>query len=125
VANTVPAMAIDVQTRRPRLANVTGGLSGPAVHPMAVRLVHQLHTRLCRDFHGKDRHLPIIGVGGVSRWDDAAEFILAGASAVQMGTALYADPLSPLRVIRGLEKWTRAQGVSNIGELVGAVALGT
>lgn len=125
VANTVPAMAIDVQTRRPRLANVTGGLSGPAVHPMAVRLIHLLHTRLCRDFHGKGRHLPIIGVGGVSRWDDAAEFVLAGATAVQMGTALYADPRSPLRVIRGLEKWVRAQGVSTIGELVGAVALGT
>lgn len=125
VANTVPAMSIDVHTRRPRLANVTGGLSGPAVHPLAVRLVHLLHSKLCRNFLGEEKHLPIIGVGGVSTWEDAAEFILAGASAVQMGTALYADPRSPLRVVRGLEKWVKQQRVSHIRELVGAVALAT
>lgn len=121
VANTIPAMAIDVRTRTPRLANVTGGLSGPAVHLVAVRLIHTLHSKLCRDFRGKGQHLPIIGVGGVSHWEDAAEFILAGATAVQMGTALYADPRSPLRVIKGLEKWVRSQGATSLGELVGAV----
>ncbi|MBX3387452.1 MAG: dihydroorotate dehydrogenase [Phycisphaeraceae bacterium] len=121
IANTVAAMAIDVRTRKPRLANVTGGLSGPAVHPLAVRLVHAVHTKLARDFHGKGKHLPIVGVGGVSHWEDAAEFVLAGASAVQMGTALYADPRSPLRVIKGLRKWCEAQGVMNMSELVGAV----
>jgi dihydroorotate dehydrogenase (NAD+) catalytic subunit len=124
VGNTIPAMSIDVRTRRPRLANVTGGLSGPAVHLVAVRLVHLLHTKLCRDYHGAGKHLPIVGVGGVSHWEDAAEFILAGASAVQMGTALYADPRSPLRVVKGLEKWVRAQGAGNVGELVGAVRVG-
>lgn len=121
IANTVASMAIDVRTRKPRLANVTGGLSGPAVHPLAVRLVHTVHTKLARDFHGKGKHLPIIGVGGVGHWEDAAEFVLAGASAVQMGTALYADPRSPLRVIKGLRKWCESQGVMNVSELVGAV----
>ncbi len=123
IANTVAAMAIDVQTRSPRLANITGGLSGPAIHPLAVRLVHTVHTRLCRNFYGPDRHVPIIGVGGVSHWEDAAEFILAGASAVQMGTALYADPRSPLRVVKGLRKWCASQGVGNITELIGAVRI--
>ena len=116
IANTVPAMAIDVATRRARLANVTGGLSGPAVHPIAVKLVYDAHRLVCRD-----TATPIIGCGGVQSWDDAAELILAGASAVQMGTALFADPRSPLRVVRGLERWVRGQGARGIGELVGGV----
>jgi len=119
IANTVPAMAIDVETRRPRLANVTGGLSGPAVHPIAVRLIHNVYTGLARE-----RGVPIIGAGGVMGWRDAAEMILAGASAVEVGTALFADPRAPQRILRGLRKWVRAQGVASIGELVGAVETG-
>ena len=92
-------MAIDVETRRPRLAAITGGLSGPAIHPIALRLVHMVYRAVARD-----AGVPIIGAGGVTHWDDAAEFILAGASAVEMGSALFADPRSPLRVARGLEK---------------------
>lgn len=118
IANTLPAMEIDVRTRRPRLANVTGGLSGPAVHPIAVRLVHDVYRAVARD-----AGVPIIGIGGVTTWRDAAEFILAGASAVQMGTALFADPRAPLRVIRGLERWTHRQRRANASELVGAVSL--
>lgn len=118
IANTIPAMAIDVETRRPMLANTTGGLSGPAVHAVAVRLVHQVYRAFA-----KDAGVPIIGVGGVYSWQDAAEFILAGATAVQMGTALYADPRSPLGVVKGLEKWVARQGRANIGDLVGAVHL--
>ncbi len=118
IANTVPAMGIDVETRRPRLANVTGGLSGPAVHPIAVKLVYDAYRLVCRD-----AATPIIGCGGVQTWDDAAEMTLAGASAVQMGTALFADPRSPLRVLRGLERWVRRQGAAGIGELVGGVAV--
>lgn len=118
VANTTPAMAIDVHSRRPRLANVTGGLSGPAVHPIAVRLVHEVYRKVAAA-----AGVPIIGIGGVMRWEDAAEFILAGASAVEMGTALFADPRSPLRVVEGLENWTRRQGKRTIGELVGAVEI--
>ena len=121
ISNTIPAMAIDVRTRSPRLANKTGGLSGPGLHPVAVRLVYECWTKVCRDARGPGQHVPIIGAGGVLTWEDAAEFILAGASAVQMGTGLFADPRSPLKVARGLEKWVRAQKCANIRELVGAV----
>ena len=117
ISNTIPAMAIDVETRRPRLANTTGGLSGPALHPVTVRLVHLVHSQV-----SKPAGVPIIGVGGVTTWRDAAEFILAGATAVQMGTVLFADPRSPYKVVRGLEKWVRRQRVSSIGELAGCVS---
>lgn len=118
IANTVPAMAIDVRTRRPRLANVTGGLSGPAVHPIAVKLVHDVYRGLARE-----AGVPIIGIGGVMTWEDAAEFVLAGAAAVEMGTALFADPRAPLRVVRGLEQWVRDQG-RPFPSLVGALEVG-
>ncbi len=118
IANTLPAMAIDPHTRRPRLANVTGGLSGPAVHPVAVRLVYDAYRLVCRD-----AGVPIVGVGGVLGWEDAAEFILAGATAVGIGTGLFVNPRLPLGVARGLEKWVRRQGATNISELVGAVRL--
>lgn len=116
VANTVPAMAIDVRTRRPVLANNTGGYSGPPVHPIAVKLVHDVHRLVARE-----AGVPIVAIGGVTRWEDAAEFILAGATAVQMGSALFADPALVYRVARGLEAWTREQKVGRVGELVGAV----
>lgn len=118
IANTVPAMAIDVRTRRPRLANVTGGLSGPAVHPIAVRLVYNVYQGVA-----KDAGVPIVGVGGVMTWEDAAEFVLAGAAAVQMGTALFADPRSPIAVAKGLARWVRQQGAASIGELTGRVEI--
>jgi dihydroorotate dehydrogenase (NAD+) catalytic subunit len=118
LANTTPAMAIDVRTRRPRLANVTGGLSGPAVHPIAVKLVHDVYRAVA-----KPAGVPIVGIGGVLTWEDAAEFVLAGASAVEIGTGLFADPKIPLRVVKGLEKWVREQGRSGMGALVGAVEL--
>ncbi len=116
IANTIPAMAIDVRTRRPRLANVTGGLSGPGAHPVIVRLVHAVYTQVA-----KAAGAPIIAAGGVTTWEDAAEFILAGASAVQMGSALFIDPKSPGAVVRGLERWVSAQGAKNISELTGAM----
>lgn len=116
ISNTIPAMAIDVHTRKPLLANRTGGLSGPALHPVAVRLVHDLHSKIA-----KSTNTPIIGIGGVMRWEHAAEFILAGASAIQMGTALFADPRSPLRVIRGLETWVHAQNCTSISQLTGGL----
>lgn len=121
ISNTLPAMAIDVKTRAPRLANKTGGLSGPALHPVAVRLVYECYSRVCKDGLGRGRSIPIIGAGGVLTWEDAAEFILAGASAVQMGTGLFVDPRSPLKVARGLEKWVKSQGCASVGELVGEV----
>lgn len=117
ISNTMPAMAIDVESRRPRLSNTTGGLSGPAIHPIAVRLVQMVHKEVA-----KPAGVPIIGLGGVMRWEHAAEFILAGATAIGMGTALFVDPRSPIKVAKGLASWARRQGVGNIGELVGAVA---
>lgn len=115
ISNTMPAMAIDVESRKPRLSNTTGGLSGPAVHPVAVRLVHMVYKDIA-----KPASVPIIGLGGVLRWQHAAEFILAGATAVGMGTALFIDPQSPIKVAKGLAAWTKRQRVSSIAELVGA-----
>jgi len=119
LANTVPAMAIDVHTRAPRLARGSGGLSGPGIHPIAVKLVYDAYRGIC-----KDTQTPIIGIGGVMRWEDAAEFILAGATAIEMGTALFADPLSPFKVVKGLGNWVGKQGVGSLEELVGAVTVG-
>jgi dihydroorotate dehydrogenase (NAD+) catalytic subunit len=118
IANTVPAMAIDVESRRARLANVTGGLSGPAVHPIAVKLVHDVYRGVARE-----AGVPLVGIGGVMRWDDAAEFILAGATAVEMGTALFADPRAPMGVVKGLEKWMARQRVARVADLTGQVAM--
>lgn len=118
ISNTMPAMAIDVHTRKPRLSRGSGGLSGPAIHPIAVKLVHDAYTGICRD-----TKTPIIGLGGVTGWDDAAEFILAGASAVAIGTALFADPRAPKRIAKGLDAWVREQRKQNIAELIGAVEL--
>jgi dihydroorotate dehydrogenase (NAD+) catalytic subunit len=119
IANTTPAMAIDVRTRRPRLGRGTGGLSGPAVHPMAVRLVYDVF----RNF-ASDSRTPIVGIGGVLTWEDAAEFILAGATAVEVGTGLFVDPRCPIKIVKGLEKWVRSQGCEAIAQLVGAVEAG-
>lgn len=116
LCNTFPAMAIDVRTRRPRLANNTGGLSGPAIHPIVVKIIHDIHRGIARE-----HAVPIIGIGGVLAWQDAAEFILAGAAGIQIGTSLFADPATPLRVARGLDRWVMRQGKASINELVGTV----
>lgn len=116
LVNTVSAMSVDVQTRLPRLSRGRGGLSGPAIHPIAVRMVHDVYRAVA-----KPAGVPIIGLGGVLRWQDAAEFILVGATAVGMGTALFIDPRAPVGIARGLARWTREQGAASIGELVGQV----
>ncbi|CAG0967268.1 dihydroorotate dehydrogenase (NAD+) catalytic subunit [Phycisphaerales bacterium] len=118
ISNTLPAMAIDVESRKPRLANVTGGLSGPALHPVAVKLVHDVYRAFA-----KDSGTPLVGIGGVIRWEHAAEFILAGASAVEIGTGLFADPRCPIKVAEGLARWAARQRVGNISELVGRLEL--
>lgn len=112
LVNTVMGMAIDPTTRKPRLAGRGGGLSGAAIHPVAVRAVF--------DVAGAVAGLPIVGVGGVSTGADAAELVLAGASAVQVGTATFADPRAPVRVLAGLRTWAADQGVGRLEELVGA-----
>lgn len=109
--NTVMGLLIDPETRRPRLGNGGGGLSGPAIHPVAVRAVHE-----CRVAHPD---LPIVGVGGVAKGADAAELLLAGASAVQVGTATFADPRAPARVLKELAAWVRRQADPHLSQIIG------
>lgn len=116
--NTMPAMAIDVETRQARLSRGTGGLSGPAIHPIAVRIVHQVYEGVARA-----ANVPIIGLGGAIDWRGAAEFILAGATAVGMGTAMFVDPRAPARAAKGLERWVIRQGCRAVRELIGKVEL--
>jgi dihydroorotate dehydrogenase (NAD+) catalytic subunit len=112
LVNTVMGLAIDPETRKPRLGAGGGGLSGPAVHPVAVRAVWDVHAAL--------PDLPVVGVGGVAGAADAVELLLAGASAVQVGTATFADPRAPARVASGLREWCQRHGVGGLGELIGA-----
>lgn len=112
--NTIPAMAIDIETRRPKLANVTGGLSGPCIKPVAVKMVYEA---------AKAVRIPVIGMGGITCGADAVEFLLAGASAIAVGTAIFADPLAPVRVIRELNEWLDAHGVKAVSEIIGQVAV--
>lgn len=109
--NTLLGMRIDVARRRPVLGNRTGGLSGPAVRPVALRMVWDVAAAV---------RIPVVGIGGIASGNDAAEFLLAGASAVQVGTAIFSDPWAPLRVRDELTAWLRATGVRAVGEIVGA-----
>ena len=109
--NTVLGMRIDVAKRRPMLGTRSGGLSGPALRPIAVHLTYQVAQAVS---------IPIIGAGGVTSANDALEFLMAGASAVQVGTATFADPTAPLTVIEGLAAYVRAQGLESIRDIVGA-----
>ena len=109
--NTLRGMAIDVRTRRPRLRNVSGGLSGPAIRPVAVYQVHATKKAVS---------LPLIGIGGIQTVEDAVELILAGASAVQVGTANFRDPAAATNIITGLPAFLEDYGMSTMGEMVGA-----
>ena len=111
VINSIPGMAIDVNTRRSKLSRPTGGMSGPALHPIAVRMVWEVHNAVS---------LPIVGVGGVMTGADAAEFILAGATSVSVGMANLVDPMAAPRILGELTEWAESQGVSSISELIGA-----
>lgn len=111
VINSISGMAIDVDTRRSRLSRPTGGMSGPALHPIAVRMVWEVHNAV---------NIPIVGVGGVMTGRDAAEFILAGATSVSVGMANLVDPIAAPRILDELTEWAESQGVSDINELIGA-----
>lgn len=110
--NTLLGMRIDIKSRRPILKNNVGGLSGPAVFPVAVRMVWQVASRV---------KIPVIGMGGIESWQDAIEMMLAGASAIQMGASLFYDPYAPLKVIEGMNAWLDEQGVKSVSEIVGQV----
>jgi dihydroorotate dehydrogenase (NAD+) catalytic subunit len=112
LVNTFMAMSIDVETRKPRLTNVTGGLSGPAIKPIALRMVYETARAV---------QIPVIGMGGIVTPEDAVEFLLAGATAVQVGTASYADPRAVERLAHGLESWCHAHQVEKVASLTGAI----
>ena len=110
--NTIPAMAIDIETRRPKIANITGGLSGPAVKPVAVKMVYETARAV---------DIPIIGMGGIFSGEDAVEFLLAGASAIAVGTAIFADPLAPVKVLSGISDYLERHGCKSVTEIIGQV----
>ena len=114
LTNTFLAMSIDAETRRPRLSNITGGLSGPAIKPIALRMVYETARAVS---------IPIIGMGGITTPEDVVEFMLAGAAAVEVGTASYADPRAVERLARGLESWCRGHGVERVASLTGALEI--
>lgn len=114
LVNTFLSLVIEVETRRPRLWNITGGLSGPAIKPIAVRMVWEA---------AKAVSIPVIGLGGITSPEDAIEFLLAGATAVQVGTASYADPRATERIAAGLEQWCARHHVARVASLTGAVDL--
>lgn len=116
MVNTFLGMVIDIEAQRPVLANGTGGLSGPAIKPMAVQLVNKVYREVARE-----AGVPIIGIGGISRWQDAVEFLLAGATAVSVGTALYVDPTTPIKIIDGLGAYLNNRGLASVRELIGAL----
>jgi dihydroorotate dehydrogenase (NAD+) catalytic subunit len=115
LVNTFTAMTIDIHKRRPRLANVTGGLSGPAIKPIALHMVSRVWRSVARS-----AGVPIIGMGGIQNWQDAVEFILAGASAVAVGTALFVDPATPNRICDGVSSYLEKHEISRLSDLIGA-----
>lgn len=110
--NTLLGMRIDINNRRPILRNNVGGLSGPAVLPVAVRMVWQVASNV---------KIPVVGMGGISCWEDAVEMMLAGASAVQIGAAMFTDPFAPVKIIDGLEKYLDNNKIDSITEIIGKV----
>ncbi|MCL4789914.1 MAG: dihydroorotate dehydrogenase [Verrucomicrobia bacterium] len=112
VTNSYPAMAIDIETRRPRLANITGGLTGPCIKPIAIKLVWEA---------AKAVKIPLIGMGGIQNTADAIEFMMAGATAVAVGTANFYEPQTALQVLAGLRDFLQRQGLTDVRQLVGSV----
>ncbi len=109
--NTLKGMAIDITQRRPLLGNITGGLSGPAIKPVALHMVYEVASVV---------KLPVIGCGGITTASDAIEFIMAGASAIQVGTASFTNPRAPLDVLEGIEQFMKKEGINNLTDLIGA-----
>lgn len=110
--NTIPAMAIDIETHKPKIANITGGLSGPAIKPVAVKMVYDVANAVS---------VPVIGMGGIMNADDAIEFLIAGASAVAVGTAIFADPFAPIKVIEGINKYLDNHKIARSSDIVGSL----
>ncbi len=116
--NTCAGLSIDVDTWKPLLGNVTGGLSGPAIRPVALYQIHRVYREVARD-----AGIPLIGMGGIQNTRDAVEFLLAGASAVAVGTALFVDPTTPLKIADGLSAYLQRRGLQHVSELTGGLKL--
>lgn len=110
LVNTFLGMAIDIESRRPKLSTTTGGLSGPCIKPIAVRMVWEVYNAV---------KVPIIGMGGISNWQDAIEFILAGSSAIQVGTYNFIDPTISVKIVKGIEEYLDRHNIASVGDLVG------
>ena len=110
--NTLTGMRIDIRTRRPIIRNNTGGMSGPALLPIAVRMVWQASQRV---------KIPIVGMGGISKWEDAVEMLLAGASALQIGTVFFTDPYAPVKILDGLNRYLDERSIKSVTELTGGI----
>jgi len=115
VINTVTGMAVDLATRRPKLANITGGLSGPAIKPVALRMVWQVAQAV---------RIPVVGVGGIMNAKDALEFMMVGATAVQVGTANFVNPGGTMEIVDGMAAWLEEQGIGDVKALIGALETG-
>lgn len=113
--NTLTGMAVDIESRRPKLANISGGLSGPAIRPVAVHMVYQV---------ARSVKIPVIGIGGITDYRDALEFLIAGASAVQVGTANFVNPRATLDILEGLRAYCEGKGVDRISTLIGSLEIG-
>lgn len=110
--NTLLGMRIDIATRRPVLHQNVGGLSGPAVFPIALRMVWQVANAV---------KIPVIGLGGIEKWQDAIEMMMAGAQAVQIGAALFGDPFTPVKILEGMQQWMEQKGISDVNDIIGSV----
>lgn len=110
LVNTFLGMAIDIESRRPKLSTTTGGLSGPCIKPIAVRMVWEVYNAV---------KVPVIGMGGISNWQDAIEFILAGSSAIQVGTYNFIDPTISVKIVKGIEEYLDRHNIASVGDLVG------
>ena len=110
--NTLTGMAVDIHTRKPRLANITGGLSGPAIKPVALRMVWQA-TRAV--------NIPVVGIGGIMTWEDALEFLIVGAAAVQVGTGNFVNPKATMEILEGIETYLKDKGIGKVTDLMGTL----
>jgi dihydroorotate dehydrogenase (NAD+) catalytic subunit len=114
VINTLAGMVVDVERRRPVLSNVTGGLSGPAIRPVAVRMTWQVAQAV---------RIPVVGIGGIQTAEDALQFLIAGATAVQVGTASFVNPRAAIEVLEGIERYRLKHGLGGIGEITGSLQM--
>lgn len=110
--NTLLGMRIDIATRRPVLHQNVGGLSGPAVFPIALRMVWQVANAV---------KIPVVGLGGIEKWQDVIEMMMAGAQAVQIGAALFGDPFTPVKILEGMQQWMEQKGISDVNDIIGSV----